>query len=74
VSRTAAWLSGCAVILIATSLGIGRYSMAMFSMHLTEHLLLMILAPILLALGGPVTLGLRALPPAGTDNPPGPRE
>jgi len=30
--------------------------------------------PILLVLGGPVTLALRALPPAGDGKPPGPRE
>ncbi|MGH3771573.1 MAG: cytochrome c oxidase assembly protein [Pseudonocardiaceae bacterium] len=72
--RTAAWLSGCAVILIATSSGIGRYSMAMISVHLGAHLLLAMLAPILLVLGGPVMLGLRALPPAGAGSPPGPRE
>jgi putative copper resistance protein D len=72
--RTAAWLSGCAVILIATSSGLGRYSMAMFSVHLGVHLLLSMLAPILLVLGAPVTLGLRALPPAAMGTPPGPRE
>ena len=32
------------------------------------------LVPILLVLGGPVTLLLRALPPAGSGAPPGPRE
>jgi putative copper resistance protein D len=74
VGRTAAWLSGCTVILIATSSGIGRYSMAMFSVHLGVHLLLSILAPILLVLGAAVTLGLRALPPATAGTPPGPRE
>lgn len=74
VGRTAAWLCGCATILIATSSGIGRYSMAMFSVHMGVHMLLSMLAPILLVLGGPVTLALRALPPAGAGNPPGPRE
>ncbi|MFN2495984.1 MAG: cytochrome c oxidase assembly protein [Pseudonocardiaceae bacterium] len=74
VGRTVAWLCGCAVILIATSSGIGRYSMAMFSVHMVVHMLLSMLAPILLVLGGPVTLALRALPPAGAGNPPGPRE
>lgn len=72
--RTASWLSGCVVILIATSSGIGRYAMAMFSVHLGVHLLLSTLAPILLVLGAPVTLGLRALPPAAAGDPPGPRE
>jgi cytochrome c oxidase assembly factor CtaG/putative copper export protein len=74
VRRTAAWLSGCAVILIATSSGIGRYSMAMFSVHLGAHLLLSALAPLLLVLGAPVTLGLRAITPAAAGAPPGPRE
>jgi cytochrome c oxidase assembly factor CtaG/putative copper export protein len=74
VSRTAAWLGGCAIILIATSSGIGRYSMAMFSVHMGAHMLLSMVAPILLVLGGPVTLTLRVLQPAGSGNPPGPRE
>lgn len=74
VGRTVAWLCGCATVLIATSSGIGRYSMAMFSVHMGVHMLLSMLAPILLVLGGPVTLALRALPPAGAGNPPGPRE
>jgi putative copper resistance protein D len=74
VGRTVAWLSGCTVILVATSSGVGRYSMAMFSVHMGVHMLLSMLAPILLVLGGPVTLALRALPAAGVGNPPGPRE
>lgn len=72
--RTAAWLGGCATILIATSSGIGRYAMAMFSVHLAGHLLLSMLAPLLLVLGGPVTLALRALPAAAVGDPPGVRE
>ena len=72
--RTFAWLCGCAVLLFATSSGVGRYMPAMFSMHMAAHMLLSMLAPILLALGGPVTLALRALPTAGRGEPPGPRE
>ncbi|MHA6793168.1 cytochrome c oxidase assembly protein [Pseudonocardia bannensis] len=72
--RTVAWLSGCAGLLIATSSGIGRYSPAMFSVHMAEHMMLSMLVPILLVLGAPVTLALRALPPAGRTRPPGPRE
>jgi putative copper resistance protein D len=74
VGRTIAWLCGCLGVLIATSSGIGRYSPAMFSVHMGSHMLLSMLAPILLVLGGPVTLALRALPAAGRDDPPGPRE
>lgn len=72
--RTAAWLVGCLVVLLATSSGIGRYSPAMFSVHMGGHMLLSMVAPVLLVLGGPVTLALRALPVAGKDAPPGPRE
>lgn len=72
--RTVSWLAGCAALLIATSSGIGRYGPAMFSVHMLEHMLLAMLVPILLVLGAPVTLALRALPPAGRAGPPGPRE
>lgn len=74
VGRTATWLLGCAVLLFTTSSGVGRYMPAMFSMHMGAHMLLSMLTPILLVLGAPVTLALRALPTAGKRNPPGPRE
>ncbi|MGH3431646.1 MAG: cytochrome c oxidase assembly protein [Thermocrispum sp.] len=74
VGRTAAWLGGCATILIATSSGIGKYSPAMFSVHMGTHMLLSMVAPVMLVLGGATTLALRALPPAGKSAPPGPRE
>jgi cytochrome c oxidase assembly factor CtaG/putative copper export protein len=74
VGRTVAWLLGCLVLLMATSSGFGRYAPAMFSVHMEIHMMLSMLAPVLLVLGGPVTLALRALPVAGRDGPPGPRE
>jgi putative copper resistance protein D len=74
VGRTVAWLCGCATLLVGTSSGIGRYGPAMFSVHMGEHMILSMLVPILLVLGAPVTLALRALPPAGRTRPPGPRE
>ncbi|OBK70197.1 cytochrome c oxidase assembly protein [Mycobacterium sp. 1274761.0] len=72
--RIVAWLLGCVVLLFTTSSGVGRYMPAMFSMHMAAHMLLSMLTPILLVLGAPVTLALRALPTAGTTEPPGPRE
>jgi len=72
--RTTAWLIGCAMVLIATSSGLARYAVAQFSLHMIEHMVLGMMAPILLALGGPVTLALRALPAAGRDGVPGLRE
>jgi cytochrome c oxidase assembly factor CtaG/putative copper export protein len=74
VGRTLGWLGGCAALLVATSSGIGRYGPAMFSVHMGEHMILSMLVPILLVLGAPVTLALRALPPAGRSGPPGARE
>jgi cytochrome c oxidase assembly factor CtaG len=74
MGRVVAWLAGCAVLLFATSSGIGRYAPAMFSVHMETHMMLSMLAPVLLVLGGPVTLALRALPVAGKDGIPGPRE
>lgn len=72
--RIVAWLLGCGLLLFATSSGMGRYMPAMFSMHMAAHMLLSMLIPILLVLGAPTTLALRALPTAGKGNPPGPRE
>ena len=74
VGRTVAWLLGCATLLIGTSSGLGRYSPAVFSVHMGAHMALSMLAPVLLVLGGPMTLALRALKPAGPDSAPGPRE
>ena len=72
--RIVAWLLGCTVLLFVTSSGLGRYMPAMFSMHMVAHMLLSMLVPILLVLGGPVGLALRALPAAGRGEPPGMRE
>ncbi|GBE65100.1 ABC transporter permease [Mycobacterium sp. MFM001] len=69
--RTLAWLLGCAALLFATSSGVGRYMPAMFSMHMAAHMVLSMLVPVLLVLGAPVSLALRALPPS---DPPGMRE
>jgi putative copper resistance protein D len=74
VGRTLGWLCGCAALLFATSSGLGRYMPAMFSMHMVAHMMLSMLVPILLVLGAPMTLALRALPTAGRGEPPGPRE
>lgn len=63
--RTVAWLLGCLAVLVATSSGVGRYAPAVLSAQVASHTLLAVLAPVLLAVGGPVTLGLRALSPAG---------
>ncbi|MCV7030808.1 cytochrome c oxidase assembly protein [Mycobacterium sherrisii] len=72
--RILAWLLGCLTLLFVTSSGVGRYMPAMFSMHMAAHMGLSMLVPILLVLGAPVSLALRALPAAGRNDPPGMRE
>ncbi|BBZ43156.1 cytochrome c oxidase assembly protein [Mycobacterium parmense] len=72
--RTLAWMLGCLTLLFVTSSGVGRYMPAMFSVHMIAHMGLSMLVPILLVLGAPVSLALRALPAAGRGEPPGMRE
>ena len=71
--RTTAWLAGCALGVWTTTSGLGEYAMAMFSVHMGSHMLLAMAVPILLVLGGPLTLALRALPEADEGGPDGPR-
>ncbi|GAA1462726.1 cytochrome c oxidase assembly protein [Williamsia maris] len=74
VGRMISWFAGCAILLFTSSSGLGSYSPAMFSMHMIAHMLMSMLIPVLFVLGGPITLALRALRPAGRSAPPGPRE
>jgi putative copper resistance protein D len=62
-ARTAAFCSGLGVAAIATQSGLAAYDEVLFSLHVVQHLLLSMVAPPLLALGGPVTLFLQAGPP-----------
>ncbi len=71
VGRTVAWVLGWAVIVFTTSSGIGRYSTASFSVHMILHMSLNMLGPILLVLGGPITLALRVAPAHRPDEPAG---
>lgn len=74
VGRTISWVLGCVILFLTTSSGMGMYMMADFASHMVGHMIISMLVPVLLALGGPLTLALRALPTAGRGNPPGPRE
>lgn len=63
--RTVAWLlGGLGTIALVTLTGIGAYDETMFSVHMVQHMVLTMVSPIFLALGAPVTLALRTLPPA----------
>jgi len=71
--RTWAWLAGCGLGVLGTSSGIAVYSPASLSAHMATHMVLNMLAPLALVLGGPVTLALRTLAPAPAGQT-GPRE
>jgi putative membrane protein len=60
VARTAAFAGGLAVLVVALCSGLAAYDTTDFSLHMVQHLLLAMVAPPLLALGAPVTLGLQA--------------
>ena len=71
--RTIAWLLGICVLIWATNAGISIYSQVSVGWHMVQHMTLAMLAPMLLVLGGPLTLALRALPPSSGSQR-GPRE
>lgn len=73
VGRTIAFLLGIAALIWATNSGLAVYSPVSFSIHMGQHMLLSMIAPILLVLGTPITLALRAIPPAPAGRR-GPRE
>jgi putative copper resistance protein D len=64
VGRTIAWMSGVAVMAFVTLSGVMTYGMTMLSVHMVQHMTLAMVVPVLLVLGAPVTLLLRATPPA----------
>ena len=60
LSRTALFLGGLAVVVIATQSGVGSYDDVLFWDHMVQHLLLLMVAPPLLVVGQPATLLLHA--------------
>ncbi|MFF2330944.1 MULTISPECIES: cytochrome c oxidase assembly protein [unclassified Streptomyces] len=64
---------GVLSIALVMCTGLNDYGMVMFSVHMVQHMVISMLSPILLLLGAPVTLALRALPVAGRGRT-GPRE
>jgi putative copper resistance protein D len=62
--RTACWLAGLGSIVLALQSPIERYDTTLFSLHMVQHILLILVAAPLLALGAPITLLLRAVGPA----------
>lgn len=74
IGRMVGWVAGVASLLLVTCTGLNDYGMVLFSAHMIQHMVLSMLTPILLLLGAPITLALRALRPTGKGRPRGPRE
>ena len=64
VLRLVSWLSGIGLVIWATNAGIAAYGQVSVGMHMIQHMVLSMVAPMLLVLGAPFTLALRALRPS----------
>ncbi|GAA2340191.1 cytochrome c oxidase assembly protein [Streptomyces violaceusniger] len=73
VGRVVSFVLGVLTIAVAMCTKLNDYGMVMFSVHMVQHMIISMVSPILLLLGAPVTLTLRALPAAGRGRK-GPRE
>jgi cytochrome c oxidase assembly factor CtaG len=73
VGRTAAYVVGVLTVGLMMCTRLNDYGMVMFSVHMVQHMVISMLSPILILLGAPITLALRALPVAGRGHK-GPRE
>lgn len=71
--RLIAWLLGIGIMIWCTNAGIATYSQVSVGLHMFQHMTMTMLAPIMLVLGAPATLALRALKPSH-GNERGPRE
>ncbi|MCI3929040.1 cytochrome c oxidase assembly protein [Streptomyces sp. AN091965] len=65
VGRTVSFVVGVLTILLVMCTKLNDYGMVLFSVHMVQHMIISMLSPILLLLGAPITLALRALPVAG---------
>lgn len=57
-----AFALGVVSIAAVTCTALNDYGMVLFSAHMTQHMVISMVSPILLLLGAPATLLLRALP------------
>lgn len=73
VGRTISFVAGVLTILLVMCTKLNDYGMVMFSVHMVQHMIISMLSPILILMGAPITLALRALPVAARGSK-GPRE
>ncbi|MCF6522418.1 cytochrome c oxidase assembly protein [Streptomyces sp. JJ36] len=73
LGRAVGFTLGVLTVALVMCTGLNEYGMVLFSVHMVQHMVISMLSPILMLLGAPVTLALRALPAAGRGRT-GPRE
>lgn len=64
VGRTACFVGGLVAAVAAVESGVGAFDDRLLTVHMVQHMLLLLVAPLLLLAGRPVILALRAAPPA----------
>lgn len=73
VGRLVLWLLGMALLVYVTSGGPMVYGRVLFSAHMIQHMLIVMIVPLPMVLGAPITLLMRAVP-ARTDGSRGARD
>lgn len=73
IGRSISFVAGVLTILLVMCTKLNDYGMVMFSVHMVQHMVISMLSPILILMGAPITLALRALPVAARGHK-GPRE
>ena len=63
--RVGCWIAGVVLMWACVASAIGTYAMSVFWMHMVLHLLLIMVVPLLLVLGHPLTVLVEALPGTG---------
>ncbi|NGO78733.1 cytochrome c oxidase assembly protein [Streptomyces sp. YC504] len=74
IGRAVSFVIGVLSIALVMCTQLNDYGMVMFSVHMVQHMVISMLSPILLLLGAPITLALRAMPVASRRGRKGPRE
>lgn len=64
IGRTVSFALGIVSIIAVTCTALNDYGMVLFSVHMVQHMVISMVTPLLLLLGAPVTLLMRALPPS----------
>src|SRR5690606_1847666 len=61
VLRTISWIAGLLMLLYTSNGALAAYANFVFSVHMLGHMLLSMAIPLLLVLGAPITLAMRAI-------------